>query len=735
MSTEAARRTVVANRLDHFEPRSIRPAAANPRDCASDNGNCTGRRHPTGSPRFGQRTADETPLSAKVGFSGVFTMRVKRCSAWPYLVLALLFPSGGWAQTVTFNLQDADISALISTVAEVTGKNFVVDPRVEGKVTVLSSRPLAKDEIYQVFLSVLKVHGFAAVPSGAITKIVPDASARTDSTAIAGSAANARGDELVTEVLVIEHVSAQQLVPVLRPLVPAEGHLAAYPSSNTLVISDAAANIERLKALIQRIDVPTGSGIEVVRLQHASAAEVVQILDALHSGDTENEAIPAPKLVADGRSNTVLMSSDPSTRLRLRAVIAHLDTPLEGRGNTNVIYLRYAKAKDLVPILEGVLRAPTKLDDKSTAALPGESASVQADDNINALVVTASPTVLKTLMEVVRQLDVRRAQVLVEAVIAEVTREKATQLGVQWRTTTQPTESGVFGGTNFSTNNDSINRFAADPFGNTVGLALGFIDGTITFGGKELLNIAALVRALASDATTNILSTPTLVTLDNEGAEIVIAENVPFVTGQFTLNAGSGGQVSNPFQTIERRDVGLILRLTPQINEGNAMRLDIEQELSRVIPSAAPAGAGSVGAVDLITNVRSLRTTVVVEDGEMLVLGGLLDDDVTQSQQKVPIFGDIPVLGHLFRFDSTGKRKRNLLIFLRPLILRDARGSQISGAKYNYLRAEQLREQSRGIRLMPRDAVPLLPPLDTYLEAPLDFRSLNDTGREGADKH
>lgn len=651
-----------------------------------------------------------------------------------FSLLTLLGSSEGSAQTVTFNLQDADISALISTVAEVTGKNFVIDPRVEGKVTVVSSRPLQKDEVYQVFLSVLKVHGFAAVPSGAVVKIVPEEAARADSTAVAGNSGVTRGDELVTEVMFIEHVSAQQLVPVLRPLVPAQGHLAAYASSNTLIISDAAANVKRLKTIVKRIDVPTGTGIEVIRLQHASAAEVVQILEALHSAESQNEAMPSPKLVADGRSNSVLISSDPSTRLKLRAVIAHLDTPLEGEGNTNVIYLRYASAKDLVPILEGVLRTPATSANKSTAAASAEFASVQADDSINALVVTASPSVLKTLMDVVRQLDVRRAQVLVEAVIAEVTREKAAELGIQWRATTDPSERGVFGGTNFSGANGSINNFAADPFNSIAGLALGFIDGTTTFGGKEFLNVAALIRALASDATTNILSTPTLVTLDNEGAEIVIAENVPFVTGQFTVNAGVGNQVTNPFQTIERRDVGLILRLTPQINEGNAMRLDIEQELSRVIPSTAPSGAGSVGAVDLITNVRSLRTTVLVEDGEMLVLGGLLDDDVTQSHQKVPVLGDIPVLGHLFRFDSTGKRKRNLLVFLRPLILRDAVASQVSGTKYNYLRAEQLRERSEGIRLMPSEIAPLLPPLDIYLDGPLSFDAPEKGHGNAADK-
>lgn len=639
-----------------------------------------------------------------------------------------------WAQNITFNLQDADISALISTVSEVTGKNFVVDPRVQGKVTVLSARPLKKDEVYQVFLSVLKVHGYAAVPAGAVVKIVPEETARADSTATEGTPTPARGDELVTRVLPLQNVSAQQLVPVLRPLVSQQGHLAAYADSNTLIVSDSAANIERLREIIRRIDIPAGRGIEVIRLQHASADEVVRILDALQTPASENEATQAPRVVADERSNSVLISSDPSTRLKLRAVIAHLDTPLEGRGNTHVIYLRYAKAKSLVPILEGVLRgASTPTGGKPTAPAP-EEASVQADEAINALVVTASSSVIHNLMGVVRQLDVRRAQVLVEAVIAEVATEKAAELGVQWRTTTQPSESGVFGGTNFSGPNRSINSFAADPFGNAVGLALGFIDGTTTFGGKEFLNVAALIRALASDATTNILSTPTLVTLDNEGAEIVIAENVPFVTGQFTVNAGTGSQVSNPFQTIERRDVGLILRLTPQINEGNAMKLVIEQELSRVIPSAAPSGAGSVGAVDLITNVRSLKTTVLVEDGEMLVLGGLLDDDVTQSQQKVPVFGDIPVLGHLFRFDTTAKRKRNLLVFLRPLILRDAVGSEVSSSKYNYLRAEQLRERAEGIRLMPRDTTPLLPPLDAYLEAPLNSGSLKKSNSAAANK-
>lgn len=286
-------------------------------------------------------------------------MRTRRRLSYLFFLLSSLAFSDAWTQTVTFNLQDADISALISTVAEVTGKNFVIDPRVEGRVTVLSSRPLEKDEVYQVFLSVLKVHGFAAVPSGAVVKIVPEEAARADSTAVAGESNITRGDELVTEVMFIEHVSAQQLVPVLRPLVPQQGHLAAYPSSNTLIVSDAAANIERLKAIVHRIDVPTGTGIEVIRLQHASAAEVVQILESLHSSESQNEAMPAPKLAADSRSNSILISSDPSSRLKLRAVIAHLDTPPEGQGNTNVIYLRYASAKELVPILEGVLHAPT----------------------------------------------------------------------------------------------------------------------------------------------------------------------------------------------------------------------------------------------------------------------------------------------------------------------------------------------------------------------------------------
>jgi general secretion pathway protein D len=649
-------------------------------------------------------------------------MRIRhfaRLGVW--LLTCLLGPLLVNAQTVTLNLRDADIHALINTVSEVTGKNFVVDPSVKGKVTVVSAHPLRRDEIYQVFLSVLKVHGYVAVPSGTAVKIVPQASGRADSITTEPNGKRGAGDEMITRVLTIEHVPVQQLVPVLRPLVLQQGHMAAYAPSNALIISDTAANIRRLATIIQRIDVPAATGVEVIPLEHASAPEVLRILEGLQLTSGETGSPLSSKLVADERTNSVLISGRPPTRLRLRAVIAHLDTPPEGGGNTDVVYLRYSEAKDLIPVLEGVIRSMTNDSGEQAASSHNATASVQADEAVNALVITASPAVLKNLMAVIRKLDVRRAQVLVEAVIAEVTAERVAELGIQWRTPTKPGEQGIFGGTDFSGGSNSINQFARNPLNAAAGLALGYIDGTILFGGQELLNIKALIRALASDATTNILSTPTLVTLDNEEAEITVAENVPFITGQFTVNAGTGDSVTNPFQTIERRDVGLILKLTPQINEGDALKMVIEQELSRVIPSAAPSGAGSVGAVDLITNVRSIKTTVMVDHGKMLVLGGLIDDDVVQSNQKVPLLGDIPMLGRLFRFDSTEKRKRNLLIFLRPLILRDQLGAQISSAKYNYLRAVQLHERARGIELMPGEAPPLLPPLAEYLRAPFGF--------------
>ncbi|MBT8121262.1 MAG: type II secretion system secretin GspD, partial [Gammaproteobacteria bacterium] len=510
------------------------------------------------------------------------------------------------AETVTLNLKDADISALISTVAEVADKNFIVDPRVKGKVTVVSSRPMNSDEVYQVFLSILKVHGFAAVPSGEVIKIVPDVNAKQDGIPTTSDANPGRGDQMVTRVVQVDNVAAAQLVPILRPLVPQQGHLAAYPATNVLIISDRAINVERLVSIIRRIDQVSDSEIEVISLQHASATEVVRVLSSLNRTTPAAGAQAAgggPQvLVADERTNSVLLGGDRATRLRMRAIISHLDTPLDSGGNTDVVYLRYAEASKLVDVLMGVGKVE---EQEATAAKGGASAKrgsfdIQADEATNALVITAPPDIMKSIKRVISQLDIRRAQVLVEAVIAEVSPDMARDLGVQWLfsgdTTGNNTPVGLINFDNIATPISTVAGGVADILdGSSTALAGVPSSGTLLgFGDvnkSNSFNYAAIINALSSDTNTNILSTPTLVTLDNEEAEIIIGENVPFVTGSFT-NTGASEGATNPFQTIQREDVGLTLRIKPQINEGDALRLDIEQEVSGF--SDSPVSASDI---------------------------------------------------------------------------------------------------------------------------------------------
>ncbi len=614
---------------------------------------------------------------------------------------AVLAATSARAEPVRLNFQDADISALINTVAEVTGKNFVIDPRVKGKVTVVSPKPMERDELYQVFLSILQVHGYAAIPVGHVVKIVPDAKARQEGTSTENEQ-SLSGDEIVTRVIPIQNVQAVQLVPVLRPLIPQEGHLAASPTANALVISDRASNVRRLASLISAIDRSSDSSIEVIRLNHASAAEVARILAGLEKAQPgQPPGQNRLTIAADERTNSILIGGEPSERLRLRALVAHLDTPLETGGNTQVVYLRYAKAADLVPVLSGI--SGTLVDEKTKKPISTDKTiSIQADDAANALVITAPPDVYRSLESVIRRLDVRRAQVLVQAIVAEISLDKARELGVQWAVDgTQGSNSGVVSGTNFSAGSSSIVDIARSiragdipNIGDGLGLAVGRL-------GSNAINYALLLRALSNDATTNILSTPTLMTLDNQQAEIVVGQNVPFVTGQFTNTGAAAGSV-NPFQTIQRQDIGLTLRVTPQINEGNAVQLEVEQEVSSIAPSSA--------AADIITNKRSIKTTVMVEDGAMVVLGGLIDDTLQTTNQKVPGLGDIPVLGRLFRYDKTQKVKRDLVVFLRPTIVRDAAvQAEVTGDKYNYIRARQLEMQEQGVDLMPDAQQPVLP--------------------------
>ncbi len=610
----------------------------------------------------------------------------------------------------TLNLKNTDIHSLIETVSKQTRRNFVVDPRVKAKITVISSHEMSSAELYEVFLSVLQVHGYAAVPSGDIIKIVPDVNAKQG--AVPMLQRNDQNDQLVTHVIQVQNVPAAQLVPILRPLVPQQGHLAAYAATNALIITDRSANIARMVRIVRRIDLPDNEEIEVVQLQHASAAEVVRILGTLTTAAAAKGAAAtpgAPKLASDERTNSVLISGDKAGRLRMRGLIAHLDTPLDRGGNTRVIYLRYANAKDLVAILKGVQESQAKQEGKGKPDTGvANQIDIQADEHTNALVVTGPPDALRNLQTVISQLDIRRAQVLVEAIIAEVSQTNSRQLGVSW----------VLDGSS----NDSPVGFVN--LGGTVNSALGAAAGVIPDGtqfgagvfshdsGDPGINFALLLRALAADADNNILSTPSLVTLDNQEAQIIVGQNVPFVTGQFT-NTGSGSTTTstNPFQTIERQDIGITLKVKPQINEGNTIKLEIEQEVSSLASSSASAS-------DLITTKRSIQTTVLIDDGQTLVLGGLIDDSLRDRQEKVPLLGDIPILGRLFQYRSTEKIKQNLMVFLHPLILRDVQaGNAYTGEKYNYLRAQQMVADERGIGLLP-DETPLLPELEVFLRGP-----------------
>jgi general secretion pathway protein D len=636
------------------------------------------------------------------------------------LLIQLMLVAPAHAAEVTLNLKDADISALISTVAEVTDRNFIIDPRVKGKVTVISSRPMDSDEVYQVFLSILKVHGFAAVPSGEVIKIVPDVNAKQDGIPTANDGSPGRGDEMVTRVVQVDNVAAAQLVPILRPLVPQQGHLAAYPATNVLIISDRANNVERLLTIIRRIDQVSDSEIEVITLQFASAVEVVRVLTSL------KRATPAAKgaaaaagggqvLVADERTNSVLLSGDRASRLRMRAIISHLDTPLDTGGNTDVIYLRYATAEDIVDTLLGVgkIEEQEAQQGKGKVTAPKGAFDIQADEATNALVITAPPDIMRTLKHVISQLDIRRAQVLVEAVIAEVSEDTARELGVQWAFGGSGNNSPV-GVVNFTNSgsliSDVINGAADAASGGSFpsivdNALLGFAKTNGSF------NYLAVMNLLASDANTNILSTPTLVTLDNEEAEIVIGENVPFVTGSFSSTGANDG-ATNPFQTIQREDVGLTLKIKPQINEGDALRLEIEQEVSNIADSVA-------GAADIVTNKRSIKTNVMVDDGQVVVLGGLIEEKIGESVQKVPFLGDIPFLGALFRSKTADVTKTNLMVFIHPVILRDASVTQsYTNSKYNYIRALQMQQDEDGVNMIPGKQHPVLPLVEEFSIAP-----------------
>jgi general secretion pathway protein D len=624
-------------------------------------------------------------------------------------------------QRITPNFKDAEIGQVIEAVSAATGKTIIPDPRVRAQVTMLSSTPMSPDAFYEAFLALLSVHQFIAVETGGIVRILPDANARQIPSVDLPDRVSSTSDELVTQVVSVQSVSAAQLVPVLRPLMPQAAHLAAYPASNILIISDRANNVNRLMRIIRRIDQVGDSQVDVVTLQNASSGEVVRIINSFFQQQAAAEGGgPGVRVIADDRSNSLLIGGDKNQRLKVKALIAHLDTPLENGGDTQVRYLRYADAEKLATRLKEQVGATIAIAGGPQAAgAPGAGASaatadrsvtIWADPETNAIVVTAPPKIMKSLMTVVDQIDIRRAQVFVEALIVEVNDSNGASLGVSWAIDGSREDQAIGGFLPAGAASPVVNlaAIARDPSNaNLANVPAGFSIGVGRLADTGI-NFAAVLNAIRSNAKNNVIATPQAVTMDNQEAELKVAREVPFLTGQFTNTGGNNNGNVNPFQTIQRQEVGTILKVTPQISDENVM-LKIEIESSELEGTAT----GGVANLNQITSKRSIKTNVLIEDAGTVVLGGLLSDSLRSEETRVPFLGRIPIIGEAFRNRTGDKQKRNLMVFIKPTILRDGIDTAIStNSKYNYMREEQ-RKQGRGelLPILPGAKKPVLPPI------------------------
>ena len=655
--------------------------------------------------------------------------------------------------TVTLNFVNADIEGVVKAVSEITGKNFVLDPRVKGTVNIVSARPVPRALVYEVFLSALRLQGYAAVEERGVVKIIPEADAKLHPGRTFGpnERPRAAGDVIQTEVFTLKYESAAQLVPVLRPLIAPANTIAVYPASNSLVITDYAGNLQRIARIIDSIDQPGGTDPVLVPLMNASAVDVALTVNRLFAEPAQAGAGAADtsqrlSVVADTRSNSLVVRADnPSRITRVRTLVAMLDSPTSAAGNLHVIYLKNAQAVKVAETLRAIylgesapaaapraMAVPVALSSAGTppspllAPLPAAQAAapspgmIQADPATNSIIINAPDAVYNNLRAALDKLDVRRAQVYVEALIAEITADKAAEFGIQWQSLGGVNKTGPtgFGGTNFGGAGQNILGIAANPASAGRGLNVGVINGLVTIPGVgEVLNLNLLIRALESDSNANILSTPTLLTLDNEEARIVIGQNVPFITGSYAVTGAA--TTPTPFQTVERRDVGLTLRVRPQISEGGTVRLQIYQEVSSVVDTILPNPAG------VTTNKRAVESIVLVDDGQIVVIGGLIQDSVRDGVEKVPVLGDLPLLGGLFTYKTRSRTKTNLMVFLRPTVLRDAQRAQsLTDERYNYILGEQARSKPPASAPLPDMEAPSLPPragqtLPPAAEAPL----------------
>jgi len=634
--------------------------------------------------------------------------------------------------TVTLNFVNADIDAVVRAVSEITGRNFIVDPRVKGTINITSARPVPRDIVYPTFLSALRLQGYAAIESDGVTKIVPEADAKQHGGTVTRGPVKTGGDRVVTQVTTLKYESATQIVNILRPLITPNNTIAAYASGNALVITDYADNLKRIDRIIAALDQPPAGEPVLVPLKYASAIDLVTMLNKLvgDQGAAAPGGAPADSqqrvaIIADPRSNGILLRAENPARLaRVRALIADLDTPGRPGGNMFIIYLKNAEAARVALTLRSLLAGGsdaaqgttgqtlsgnnnansggmTNAAPLATVASPVQGtaptlgpnsfaaggAMIQADTANNALIIMAPEPVYNNLRAIVEKLDIRRAQVLVEALIVEISADKAAEFGIQWQVLSGIGKNGLqgFGGTNFNpqgtTPTSNIITGSLNLANLGQGLNAGLLNGTITIPGLgQIANLAFLARALETQANANILSTPTLLMLDNEEAKIVVGQNVPFITGQYTTAAAN--PTVSPFQTIERKDVGITLRVRPQITEGGSVRLVVYQEVSRVDSTSNPAG--------IITDKRSIESSVAVEDGQIVVLGGLIQDQLTDNNSSVPLIGELPLIGALFRYNNRERTKTNLMIFIKPSVVRGPVGlSDVTQDRYDYLIGEQ----------------------------------------------
>lgn len=643
------------------------------------------------------------------------------------------------------SFKDTEIVEFVTIVGKNLKKTMIVDPNVRGKINVRSYDLLSEEQYYQFFLNVLEVYGFAAIErENNIVKIIRNKDAKTAAIPVIGSGSSILGDEMVTRIVEVKNVTVRELVPLLRQLSDQAGggNVTNYDPANVIMLTGTAATVNRLVKIIERVDRAGDQDVEIIKLQYASAGEMVRIIEAMNKpsgGKAGQPTFLIPKIVADDRSNSVIVSGEIKARERVARLVKRLDSELETSGNTRVYYLKYSKAQDLVKVLNGVSKTiASESKTTKTKANTKANTSIEAHESTNTIVITGQPDMLRSLEGVIRQLDIPRAQVHIEAIIVEVFETDGAQLGVQWY-------SEDVGFTQFTNGPPTISSVAAaglaaqpkkgefvpalvnpdtnkvvqegyykeDTEGDYTLLAqlLSTASGGMTGIMKD--NWGAILQAVSSNTNSNILATPSITTLDNEEAYFLVGQEIPIITGSQT-----GSNNANPFQTVERQEVGTKLLVTPQINEGTSVQLTIEQEVSSV--------SGATG-VDVSINKREIKTTVMVESGQTVILGGLIDEDVQESEQKVPLLGDIPIIGHLFKSTSTSTRKRNLMVFLRPSIVTDQDTmTSMAKDKYNFIRADQLRKREEGLSLMADEKLPILPEWSDNLALPPSFEAYQE---------